>query len=89
MICYCTKSFTQRKKERKENGLGSKILTWIFTWCTKSFYNFTIFIKATDFWTQNSWLHLWLPFLRGLHYGPLINGFVKDLELVRYHIKEA
>jgi hypothetical protein len=35
-------------------------------------------------------LHLGLPFLCGLCYGPLINGMsVKDLELIRYRIKEA
>jgi hypothetical protein len=32
-----------------------KILTWVFTWCTKSFYKFLKVVKDMDFWIQNSW----------------------------------
>jgi hypothetical protein len=40
------------------------------------------------FWTQNSWIAPLIAILYGLCYGPLTDGVcVKDLKLVKYHIK--
>jgi hypothetical protein len=68
-----------------------KKLTWISTWCTKSFYTFKKIVKVMDFWTQNSWnVPLTTIFFSGLWYGPSIDGVcVEDLKLVRYHNKEV
>ncbi len=42
-----------------------------------------------DFELKIHGLHLLLPFLCGLCYGPLTNGVcVRDLELVKYNSKE-
>jgi hypothetical protein len=61
------------------------------TWCTISFLQFfKKNIKTINFWIKIHGLHLLLPFLYGLWYGPLIDGVcVRDLKLVRCHNKEA
>jgi hypothetical protein len=48
------------------------LLKW--TWFMDFSLNIYMMHKTMDFWTQNSWTIIWLPFLCGLWYNPLIDG---------------
>jgi hypothetical protein len=72
-------------------GLGLMILTWIFAWCTKSFCKNLKIIRTMGFSSHNHELWVWLSFFIWTLKRSIDSwcACVKDLELIRYHIKEV